>query len=156
MWTAADCRPAPHAQVMTHSCYCGRKLIVLGLLLRCEVVFVLSPESAAKDSELSALSCLDVTIDSTLQTDARPDMTTFLYVCKESCFLCFENKMAHNGSFLFPHKRTHTRTRTHTQPCLCCFDIFVSPLETASSPQVRRGRAGLLCLATLTIKCTLL
>lgn len=136
MWTAADCRPAPHAQVMTHSCYCGRKLIVLGLLLRCEVVFVLSPESAAKDSELSALSCLDVTIDSTLQTDARPDMTTFLYVCKESCFLCFENKMAHNGSFLFPHKRT--RTHTHTALPL----LFWHLCEPFGNSELTTGKEG--------------
>lgn len=136
MWTAADCRPAPHAQVMTHSCYCGRKLIVLGLLLRCEVVFVLSPESAEKDSELSALSCLDVTIDSTLQTDARPDMTTFLNVCKEGCFLCFENKMAHNGSFLFPHKRT--RTHAHSP----AFAVLTSLWALWKHSELTTGKEG--------------
>lgn len=137
---------------------------VLGLLLRCEVVFVLSPESAEKDSELSTLSCLDVIIDSTLQTDARPAMTIFLNFCaKNDVFsdICFENKMAHNVLFLFPHKRTHTHSSEYLfQPCLCCFVLTSSWTEpfgnTASSPQVQRGRAGLLCLATMTVSCTLL
>lgn len=132
----------------------GSWWVVFGLLLRCEVVFVLSPESAENDSELSALSCPDVTTDFTDRCSSRCDIFIyiqhkhiymFLNVCKEGCFLCFENKMAQNG-FYFP-----TKGHTHTQSCLCCFDIFVSPLETQRAHHRWGGAEG-----GCSVKCSLL
>lgn len=78
-----------------------------------------SPESAEKDSELSALSCPDVTTDFTDRCSSRCD--------------CFS---------MSAKKDVFSVLHTHTQSCLCCFDIFVSPLKHSELTTGEEGQRG--------------